>query len=247
VRKLKEIIYEIIGEVNLELLHNTIENIPIIITKELLVTKYLKDRVEVTFTKIHNEPSVGLINGLWANSLGKGGIIQIETLYYLSQYPLTLKLTGSLGDVMKESSDVAKDLAWKLTDDNIKKTFTDSSKNLHKGIRIHFPEGATPKNGPSAGTAITVAIYSLLNSKKIKNNLAITGEINLQGKVTAIGGLDIKILGGIKAGIKEFIFPIDNIKEFDKFMIKYKDAEYLKDIIFHKVSDISDVLKIVFV
>ena len=76
---------------------------------------------------------------------------------------------------------------------------------------------------------------------------AITGEINLQGKVTAIGGLDIKILGGIKAGIKEFIFPLDNVKEFDKFMNKYKDADYLKDIIFHKVSDINEVLKLVFV
>jgi ATP-dependent Lon protease len=247
VRKLKEIIYEIIGEVNLELLHNTITELPVVITKELLTNKYLKDKIEVTFTKIHKLPSVGLINGLWANSLGKGGIIQIETQFYPSQQALSLKLTGSLGDVMKESSDVAKDVAWSLIDESIQNKFLDVSKNLQKGIRIHFPEGATPKNGPSAGTAITVAIYSLLNNKKIKNNLAITGEINLQGNVTAIGGLDLKILGGIAAGVKEFIFPLENKKDFDKFMKKYKDNEAIKNIIFHNVSHINDVLKLVFV
>ena len=247
VRKLKEIIYEIIGEINLELLHETITNIPIKITKELLTTKYLKDKVEVTFTKINEKPTVGLINGLWANSLGKGGIIQIETLFYPSQHPLTMKLTGSLGDVMKESSDVAKDVAWNLTSQKIQNKFFDPSKNIQKGIRIHFPEGATPKNGPSAGTAITVAIYSLLNDKKIKNTLAITGEINLQGNVTAIGGLDIKILGGIRAGIKEFIYPKENNKDFEKFMKKYKDSDYIKNITFHEVSHIKDVLKLVFV
>ena len=88
----------------------------------------------------------------------------------------------------------------------------------NQGIHIHCPEGATPKDGPSAGTAITVALYSLMNNKPIRYDLAITGEINLQGNVTAIGGLDLKIIGGINNGVKTFLYPKDNQKDFDKFL-----------------------------
>ena len=123
--------------------------------------------------------------------------------------------------------------------------FKDS--NIYGGIHIHCPEGAVPKDGPSAGTAITIALYSLLNKKKIKNNIAITGEINLQGDITAIGGLDIKILGGIQAGVKEFIYPEDNNKTFNKFMDKYSNYKCLEGIKFHSVKNIKEVLKLVFV
>ena len=82
-------------------------------------------------------------------------------------------------------------------------------------MHIHCPEGAVPKDGPSAGTAITTAIFSLINKKKIKNDVAITGEINLQGCVTEIGGLQLKILGGLKAGINTFIFPKSNTKDYE--------------------------------
>ena len=118
---------------------------------------------------------------------------------------------------------------------------------LSAGIHIHCPEGATPKDGPSAGTAITIAIFSLLNSKKIKNTIAITGEINLQGKSTAIGALDLKILGGIKAGIKEFCYPKENKRDFKKFMDKYNDNDCIKGITFHAVRSIQDLLDLVFV
>ena len=121
------------------------------------------------------------------------------------------------------------------------------SENKLQGIHIHCPEGATPKDGPSAGTAITVAIYSLLNAKKIKNNIAITGEINLQGRVTKIGGLKLKILGGIKAGVKEFIYPKENQKDFDKFWEIYGEKPIVKNIKFNPVDSIHDVLKLVFV
>ena len=116
-----------------------------------------------------------------------------------------------------------------------------------QGIHIHCPEGAIPKDGPSAGTAITIAIYSLLTKKKIKNSIAITGEINLQGKVSAIGGLDLKILGGIRAGITEFIYPSENKKDFNKFMEKYKGKPELKTVTFYSVTDIDQVLDLVFV
>ena len=98
-----------------------------------------------------------------------------------------------------------------------------------------------------AGTAITTVIYSLLNNKKIKNNIAITGEINLQGNVTAIGGLDLKILGGIRDGVTEFIYPEDNEKDFKKFMKKNENSDYIKDIVFHQVKNIKEVIKLVFI
>ena len=134
------------------------------------------------------------------------------------------------GDVMKESMNVAKTLAWKLTNAKKRNTLAKSfEKDKLQGIHIHCPEGATPKDGPSAGTAITVAIFSLLNKKKIKNKVAITGEINLQGCVTAIGGLELKILGGIKAGIEHFIFPDENIKQYELFLEKYKDKNVIPE------------------
>ena len=250
VRKLKEILFEIISEVNLVILQNTNNQleIPIKITKEEIKHKYLKERMEVRHSKIHSTSEIGVMNGLWANSLGGGGIIPIECTFFLAQNLLDFKLTGLQGDVMKESMNVAKTLAWKLSSKSKQKRFLDNVKETKmQGIHIHCPEGATPKDGPSAGTAITIAIYSILNNKKIKNTIAITGEINLQGNVTAIGGLKLKILGGIKAGIKKFIFPKENENDFKKFMEKYGDKNEVKNIIFHQVSKINEVLPLVFV
>ena len=209
----------------------------------------MKDRNEIIHTTIHDDPTIGIMNGLWANSLGMGGIIPIECFFLPSNNFLDLKLTGMQGDVMKESMNVAKTLAWKLTNkknkDNLCKSF---QKTKLQGIHIHCPEGATPKDGPSAGTAITVAIYSLLNDKKIKKDVAITGEINLQGEVSAIGGLELKILGGIKAGVKTFIYPEENIKDYNKFVEKYKYKDVYDDsITFIPTNDINEVLKLVFV
>ena len=120
-------------------------------------------------------------------------------------------------------------------------------KTKMQGIHIHCPEGAVPKDGPSAGTAITVCIYSLLNNKKIKKNIAITGEIDLQGNVTEIGGLDLKILGGIRAGVDTFIFPESNTNDFDKFYEEQKDKSIFNNITFVKAKHIKEVLDIVFV
>ena len=250
VRKLKEILFEIISEVNLEILQSGTDalNLPSVMTKDLIINKFLKDRREITFAKIHAVPTTGLVIGLWANALGKGGIIPIEGMYFLANNPLDLKLTGLQGNVMKESMNVAKSLAWKLTNSCIQKKLakTFSSTKL-QGVHIHCPEGATPKDGPSAGTAITVAIYSLFNNKAVRHDVAITGEINLQGKVSMIGGLKLKILGGVKAGVKTFIYPEENNQDFKKFMKKYEDKPVVEGITFHSVKDIRDVLKLVFI
>jgi len=152
------------------------------------------------------------------------------------------------GDVMKESMSVAKTLAWSLLTDDQKTTCMErmNGEVFKHGIHIHCPEGAVPKDGPSAGTAITVVMYSLMTGRKIKNLLSITGEMCLQGKVTAIGGLDLKILGAVRAGVKEVLFPKENEKDFDEFMEKYSDMPGVSDVKFHIVEDIKEVLELVF-
>ena len=248
VRKLKELLFEIVGEINLDILAGKdVIDLPIVITKESVSSRFLKERHALRPTKIHTHSKVGIINGLWANALGKGGVIPIESHYFPSGTLLDFKLTGMQGDVMKESMNVARTLAWTLTESDVKKTLIKSfDETKSQGIHIHCPEGATPKDGPSAGTAITTVIYSLLNNKKIKNTVAITGEINLQGRVTAIGGLDLKILGGIAAGVKQFLFPKENEKDYKMFLEKYEATEDLSDISFHQVEHISEVFKLVF-
>ena len=248
VRKLKEVLFEIVGEINLNRLQMAIVDTyeSLTLTIDMIKNNYLKNRHEIREKKKHDSPMVGTINGLWANAMGRGGIIPIETSFFPCTNRLDLKLTGMQGDVMKESMTVAKTLAWNLTEksmqDKIEKEFSES---CNKGIHIHCPEGAVPKDGPSAGGAITVAIYSLLNNAKINNNIGMTGEISLQGKITAIGGLDLKIIGGIRAGITTFIYPLENTKEFDEFMEKYQDNPIIHGIEFIPVSDIKDVLSLV--
>jgi ATP-dependent Lon protease len=246
VRKLKEILFEIVAEINLDILKNfnTQYDIPIKISINDIKTKFFKDKQEMKIQKIHSENKVGIINGLWANSLGMGGVIPIQAKWRPSEKPMDLKLTGTQGDVMKESMNVALTLAYNLSPSDIKADIRTSQSG--SGIHIHCPDGSTPKDGPSAGTAITTTLYSLFNNRKIKNTIAITGEITLDGNVTAIGGLDLKILGGIKAGVKEFIFPKENEKDFDSFMEKYKDDELTKGIKFHSVEHIDDVFDKVF-
>tara|TARA_B110000305_G_C19460493_1_gene653995 strand:- start:687 stop:3821 length:3135 start_codon:yes stop_codon:yes gene_type:complete len=244
VRKLKEILFEIVSEINLELLSDSDMNIPIRLTEDLIKFKYLKKRHPMIPKLIHEVPKCGIINGLWANALGKGGIIQIETQFMLSSNMLEMKLTGMQGDVMKESMSVAKSLAWKLTPSSRKeRLFKIFDGEKSQGIHIHCPEGAVPKDGPSAGTAITTCVYSLLNDIPIRNNLAITGEMNLQGNVTIIGGLDLKILGGITAGVKVFLFPKENLRDFEDFMEEWGDKDIVKGIEFYPIETIEDALE----
>ena len=249
VRNLKDILFEIVGEINLELLKDECEHeLPILITKQLIRNRYLKSKMPIRIQKIILSAQVGVINGLWANAYGKGGIITIESAYILASNPLELKLTGCQGDVMKESMEVAKNVAWNLLSTEMQE------KNLNKykrtkvqGIHVHTPEGGTPKDGPSAGAAITTVLYSLFSGKQIKNTVAITGEINLSGKITAIGGLDLKIIGGIYAGVTEFLYPHENTFEFEVFMNKYKDNPIIENITFHSVKCIQEVFEYTFI
>ena len=243
VRKLKELLFEIVGEINLNILKEYCKTaLPINVTINDIKNKYLADKESVKRKHIVNESKIGLINGLWANSLGNGGIVCIECNYFPSNTFLDLKLTGMQGDVMKESMNVAKSLAWDLLTEKEKENVSNKL-NKSDGIHIHLPEGATPKDGPSAGTAITIAIYSLFTGRKIKNTYAITGEICLQGNITEIGGLEVKLLGGIKSGVTTFIYPKDNHKDYLKFIKKYSKYSYINYI---GVDNINSVLDIIF-
>jgi hypothetical protein len=251
VRKLKEILFDLFGEINLQLLNyekaqsDTPIELPVTITIEDLGTKYLKKYRKVHNMEIHKEPLVGTINGMWANALGKGGIIPIESRLFPSSTFLELKLTGMQGDVMKESMNVAKTIAWSLIPQDrqieLVKQFEETK---NQGLHIHCPEGAVPKDGPSAGGAITLTLYSLLMNKKITNTLSMTGEINLQGRITAIGGLDSKILGSMRAGVKTILFPKANQREFDEFIEKYSSALDLSEMKFHSIETIHDAIKL---
>ena len=268
VRKLKELLFEIISEINLEILkNNCVVNFPILITKNEVTLNYLKDRVSITTYKIHTENRIGIINGLWANSAGMGGVLPIE----IQAFPtclggddvvcagsgnnsgnnsgggggrfLELKLTGSLGDVMKESVQVALTMAWNFTDKNTQQVL--SHKYNKYGIHIHCGDCSTPKDGPSALSTICVLIYSLLNERKINHYFGITGEMDMGGTIRKIGGLDLKILGGIKAGITEFIFPFENQSCFDKFKEKNRENNVIKNIRFHSVKHIKEVFELI--
>jgi ATP-dependent Lon protease len=252
IRKLKEILFDLYGEINIELLNSNEIQLPVIINRENLENKYLKKYNKNKERKIHATNKVGIVNGLWANSLGKGGIIPIEAVFFPSSSFLEMKLTGLQGDIMKESMNVAKTLAWHLTPDDVKKKLISHFKNtLMQGIHIHCPEGSVSKDGPSAGVAITISIYSLFNNLPVNNTIGITGEIDLQGNVLPIGGLDCKILGGIHDGIKKFIFPEENHTEYEHFLQKYTEendqSKILENITFTKVSHISELINIVFI
>ena len=250
VRKLKEILYEIVGEINIDILKNKNYDYDFLIqiTEDNVKNKYFKDKYEVIHKKVHTENMVGISNGLWANSAGQGGVIPIQTKFYPSSKFLDIKLTGLQGDVMKESMNVALTLAWNLSKPEVQEELIAKYSLLKQqyGVHINTPEASVNKDGPSAGGCITTTIYSLLNNKKIKCNFAQTGEISLDGKITAIGGLDLKILGAIKSGVTDFIYPEENKKDFNKFYEKYKDNKLLIDIHFFPVNHISEVFELIF-
>ena len=244
VRKLKELLFEIVGEINVNALKNEQDiAFPYTITIDEISKIFLKNHHKINKVVIHKEPCVGCINGMWANSAAQGGILPIQVTYFPSNTPYDFKLTGMQGDVMKESMNVAKSLAFKLLLDIDEINNCDDV--CKKAIHVHCPDGATPKDGPSAGTAITLAIYSLLANKKINNTIAITGEITLFGEITQIGGLDLKILGAYKANVKTVLYPQDNKCDFDKFIEKH--GYVLDTMTFIPCKNIYDILSTVFI
>ncbi|AII17218.1 putative lon protease [Aureococcus anophagefferens virus] len=219
VRSLKKILYEIARELNLRFLTGNSVKFPLTLKTDDVVNDFLKDKNKIRLEKIHPVPEIGKINGMYACSNGVGGLTVIETKFIPSNTTMNLKLTGMQGDVMKESMAVAKSVAWSLMSPRDQNKLAQKLKNTD--LHIHVPEGATPKDGPSAGCAITVAIFSKLMNKKVYNHIATTGEIDLSGNVTAIGGLDSKLHGAKKAGCTLCLCPKQNEEDLEKIKKEY--------------------------
>ncbi len=179
-----------------------------------------------------NKDEVGYVNGLAWTSVG-GELLPIEIA--VMQGTGKIELTGSLGDVMKESAKTAVTCIRSHAEElNIDPMFY-STKDIH----IHAPEGAVPKDGPSAGITMATALYSALSNKKVRHDVAMTGEITLRGKVLPIGGLNEKSMAAYKNGVKTVIIPKENSRDLAEI-----DEEVKNNVTFIPVSDIKEVLKI---
>ena len=182
--------------------------------------------------KYEDNDIAGVVTGLAWTSVG-GDILFIESA--LSSGKGLLNITGNLGQVMKESATIA----LEYLKSNAERYGINPKLFKKYDIHLHVPEGATPKDGPSAGIAMLTALVSLFTQKRVKKHLAMTGEITLRGKVLPVGGLKEKILAGKRAGIKEYILCKDNEKD----ILEIKQ-EYLKGLTFHYVTDMEEVVKL---
>ena len=167
------------------------------------------------YNKANKEPQIGVANGLAYTEYG-GDILYIEALKFNGTGKLLS--TGKLGDVMKESIEAGFSYVRSKAEN-----FGINAETFNKyDFHLHVPEGATPKDGPSAGIAVSTALMSALTGLKIRNDFAMTGEITLTGKVLPIGGLKEKLLGALRGGIKKVIIPSDNVKDLEKIPEKVK-------------------------
>ena len=212
---------------------------PIQITEEM-ISKYL-GKNDLNIKMIHKSNEIGIISGLYATTIGTGGIIPI-LMYpnFLSMSNFNLRLTGSQGKVMKESVLYSYTVAINCINFKYRNLFLKNPKYKF-GIHIHTPDGATPKDGPSAGAAFTTSFISVILQKKIKNQIAMTGEIEINGKITQIGGLEYKLIGAKKAGIKLVFVTIENKDDLKKIVKKNKEFLELWDI--NKKDYILDFIK----
>ena len=182
--------------------------------------------------KSESNDVAGVVTGLAWTSVG-GDILFIESL--VSPGKGTMTITGNLGTVMKESATIA----LEYIKANATLLGLDSEMVNKYNIHLHVPEGATPKDGPSAGIAMLTSLVSVLSQKKIKKNIAMTGEITLRGKVLPVGGIKEKILAAKRANIKEIILCQENKSDIDEIK-----AAYLEGLTFHYVKEMSEVLTI---
>jgi len=211
------------------------------------------DKKVFEITKIAPSPQIGVVNGLAWTAVG-GDVLTIEAVKIKGKG--VMQLTGSLGDVMKESARIAHSVVKILIDTKeleIKKSIIphtakefeekvelDTSEVYKRyDIHLHVPEGATPKDGPSAGIAMATVIASILSDKKVNNKVAMTGELTLQGKVLPIGGLKEKLIAAYKAGVKIALIPSKNYeRDLDDI-----PSEVLNSMTVKPVSNIKEVLK----
>lgn len=177
--------------------------------------------------EVSPKPEVGVATGMAWTSVG-GTTLQVESIRMSGKGEL--KLTGSLGDVMKESALAAFSFIRSRADE-----FGIDPEVFQKNdFHIHVPDGATPKDGPSAGVTLATVIFSLLTGKPVRNDFAMTGEITLRGRVTAVGGIKEKVIGALRAGVRNIILPEENRKDLENV-----PDEVREKLTFHFVSDVT--------
>lgn len=179
---------------------------------------------------VNEKPEIGIVRGLAWTSVG-GETLEIEVMSLKGSGKL--ELTGKLGDVMQESAKIALTYVRYLVQDRVAEDYFEKH-----DIHIHVPEGATPKDGPSAGVTMTTAIYSAVTEKAVRADVAMTGEVTLRGRVLPIGGLKEKLLAAKEAGIQEVLVPKENSRDVDEM-----EAEILDGIELKYVQKVEDVLK----
>ena len=194
------------------------------------LAKYL-GKVKVFPELIEGNSTIGVVNGLAYTQTG-GDLLKVEVA--VMDGSGKIELTGSLGDVMKESARIAHSYVRSVADKYNLPTDFYKTKDIH----IHFPEGAIPKDGPSAGVTMVTAIISAVGNIPVKNDVAMTGEVTLRGKVLPIGGLKEKTLAAYRAGVKTVLIPEHNMRDLDEI-----DSEARENLTFIPCKTAEDVLK----
>jgi len=232
VRNLKREINNLFRKLARKVINEKVDKISVTVTnleKHLGKPKFRLEKLK------EKQSKVGIVNGLAWTSVG-GVTLEVQGVLIPGKGNITL--TGTLGDVMKESAQVA----FTYVKSNFEKYDIKSEDFLQKkNIHLHFPEGATPKDGPSAGITIVTAILSVLTGRKIRQDVAMTGEVTITGEVLAIGGVKEKVIGAHRAGIREVILPDDNRVDVDEI-----PQEVLKEMKINFAKTYDDVEKIVF-
>lgn len=231
VRTLKREISRLFRRVAREVLEKDKKKVSINVNN---LTKYM-GRVKYRPEKQREmKPKLGVVNGLAWTAVGG---VSLEVQSVVTPGKGKLSLTGTLGNVMKESAQVAMTYVKATAKEKGIEEDIFEKKDMH----LHFPEGATPKDGPSAGITITTAIISVLSGKEVRQDIAMTGEITIRGEVLPVGGIKEKVIGAHRVGIREVILPIDNKSDADDI-----PREISKDMKIYFASKYEDVEKIVF-
>ncbi|OGN55274.1 MAG: endopeptidase La [Chlamydiae bacterium RIFCSPHIGHO2_12_FULL_44_59] len=198
------------------------------------LTDYLGKPI-FTEDRYYQKTPVGVATGLAWTALG-GATLYVEATRYPSE-KTEMKLTGQAGDVMKESAQIA----WSYAQSNVKRYAKDIPFFEKSQIHLHIPEGATPKDGPSAGITMTTALLSLLLNKPILDNLGMTGELTLTGRILPIGGLKEKLIAARRSKLNVLIFPKENLRDYDEL------PDFLKKgLTVHFVEHFDEVFQIAF-
>jgi ATP-dependent Lon protease len=219
VRQLERLLSSISRKFIVKLLNKEVEHL---VTNRKIVNEYLGKRL-FEHTDKQEDSQVGVVTGLAYTQFG-GDILPIEVNYFPGKGNLTL--TGKLGDVMKESASIAYDyVRANYQKFGIKKEIFENN-----DVHIHVPEGAVPKDGPSAGVTITTAIVSALSGRPVSKDIGMTGEITLRGIVLPIGGLREKSISAARSGLKKILIPMKNIKDLDDVPDEVKAVLEIKGI-----------------